>query len=275
MAQCVHSTQAEEYSSLDAMHNTIAQYFGNALGPAPLDSLHPSKILELGPPNGTIYETGIVCRAIQAAMQFPDAQVVAVDQFPMPDRILPANMSFQLADLAQRLEFEDETFDIVHGRLVMTHVVDGPDTLRRVSRLVKPGGLLLIEELDFGSHGESGGPATREIIAKIMAIQSRLGVDVEFGKKVEAIVTSLGEFAGIQVTKVSMPFGTNTSDEALNQLGLGIKKSCLEMFGTFPSRLHDQGLTHEMVREYNEEQERCDNESVMDMYFCWARRSRK
>ncbi|KAF7374729.1 S-adenosyl-L-methionine-dependent methyltransferase [Mycena sanguinolenta] len=261
---------ASDSERLDTMHNVIARYFGNELGPAPLNGLRPSKIMELGCGTGAWSD---IQMAVQAAKQFPDAQVVAVDQFPLPDRILPPNMNFQLADLKQKLEFEDDTFDIVHSRLVMMHVVDGRDALRRASKLVKPGGLLLIEDLDAISLAESGGPATRRSQYKLKEIQERRGVDVEFGRKIEAIIKSLGDFSDIQVKKVSMPFGANTSDETLNQLGLAMKKFITEFFGTFSSPLHDQGLTRELVHEFREEQEQSDNKSVMDMYFCWARRS--
>ncbi|KAJ6513055.1 S-adenosyl-L-methionine-dependent methyltransferase [Mycena sanguinolenta] len=249
---------------LDTMHTMIARYFGNELGPAPLNGLRPSKIMELG--------CGTGAWAIQAAKQFPDAQVVAVDQFPLPDRILPPNMTFQQADL-QKYQFEDGTFDIVHARLVMIHVMDGPETLRRISRLVKPGGLLLIDHLDAISVTEAGGPATCRIVYKYKEIQVRRGVDVEFGRKIEAIITSFGDFSDIQAKKISMPFAANTSDEALNQLGLGMKRSHLEFYGTLQHRLHDKGLTHELFREFKEEQEQDDNQCVLDMYFCWTRRS--
>ncbi|KAJ6513049.1 S-adenosyl-L-methionine-dependent methyltransferase [Mycena sanguinolenta] len=256
---------ASDSERLDTMHNTIARYFGNKLGPAPLDDLCPDKILELGCGSGAW--------AIQAAKQFPGAQVIAVDQYPLPDRILPSNMNFQLANVMQRLEFPDGTFDIVHARMVMMHVVDGPNTLLRVSRLVKPGGLLLIEDLDSISAAESGGPATRRVVYKFKEIQERRGVDIEFGRKIEAIIRSLDNFSDIHAKKISMPYGANGPDEALNQLGLGMKKSFLGFVWSLPSRLHDQGLTRELVRECDEEQEQCDTASVMDMYFCWARRS--
>ncbi|KAF8173801.1 hypothetical protein K438DRAFT_2050661 [Mycena galopus ATCC 62051] len=203
-------------------------------------------------------------------------------------------MNFQLADLTKSLGFEVETFDIVHARLVMTHVsslfraawlklnektkvVDGREVLHRASRLVKPGGLLLIEDVDLVSLAESGGSATRQIIHKIKGIVDGFGGDAELGKKVEAIIVSWGDFSQVQVKKVTMPFGANGPGEALNQLGLGIKKSFSTMFEPFPNRFHDQGITQELIREYNlnEEQEQSDNKSAMDMYFCWARRSLK
>ncbi|KAJ6513051.1 hypothetical protein C8R45DRAFT_1068127 [Mycena sanguinolenta] len=224
------------------MHNAIARYFGNELGPAPLNDLRPSKIMELGCGTGAWSDTEM---AIQAAKQFPDAQVVAVDKFPLPDRILPPNLNFQLADLKQELEFEDETFDVVDA--------------------LKPGGLLLIEDLDAISLAESGGPATRRSQYKFKEIQDRRGVDVEFGRKIEAIITSFGDFSDIQVKKVSMPFGANTPDKTLNQLGSRMKKFITEFFGTLLHSLQDQGLTNEIVCEFREEQELPDNESVMDM----------
>jgi len=181
-------------------------------------------------------------------------------------------VNFHQADLTKGLEFEAGTFDIVHARFVMMHLVNGQDALRRASRLVKPGGLLLIEDADIVSFAESGGPATRRFIYKFKEIQDRLGVDVEFGKKVESIITSLGDFPEIQVKKLSMPFGGNGPDEAMNQLGLEIKKSFATASETLAKRLSDQGLTHDIVREYNEEQERSENKSAMDLYLCWARR---
>ncbi|KAF7374726.1 S-adenosyl-L-methionine-dependent methyltransferase [Mycena sanguinolenta] len=248
---------------LDAQHNTITRYFGGKLGPAPINDLRPSKIIELGCGNGAW--------AIQAATQFPDAQVVAVDQYPLPDRLLPPNLRFHRADLAQGLEFEDAMFDIVHSRMVMAHVsplihtssleltvvyetkmVDGPDIVRRASRLVKPGGLLLIEKTDMATVAESAGPAGHRIVRKFIEIEDRLGADAEFGKKVEDIITSLGDFSDIHTEKVSIPFAANTSDEALNQFGLGMKKSFTEFFGALPHRLQDLGLTHELFHEFRE-----------------------
>ncbi|KAJ6513056.1 S-adenosyl-L-methionine-dependent methyltransferase [Mycena sanguinolenta] len=257
---------AADSERLDAMHETLTRYLGDKLGPALLNDLHPRKILELGCGSGAW--------AIQAAIQFSDAEVVAVDQSPLPDRILPPNLKFHRADLAQKLEFEDETFDIVHARLVLSHLVDATDTLRCASRLVKPGGLLLIEDVAVVSLAKYGGPATRQIIDVVKAVQDRVGApDCEFGSKIEPIIMSLCVFSDIQVKKVSIPFGGTGDDEALNELGLGMKKSFSDIWKAFADRLQDQGLTRELVYAYDEEQERLGNKTVLDMYFCSARRS--
>ncbi|KAJ6480880.1 S-adenosyl-L-methionine-dependent methyltransferase [Mycena sanguinolenta] len=261
------SPRPHDAARLDAMHEAFVQYFDGKLGLAPLDDFRPDKIMDLGCGSGAW--------AIQAATQFPDAQIVAVDRASAPDRVFPANVHFQTADLTEELEFEAESFDIVHARSVMIHVKNSEDVLRRASRLVKPGGLLLMEETDLVSFAESGGPATRRFMYAIKAFQESQGADVEFGRKAEGLVKSLGDFSDVQVKKISMPFGGNGPDAALNNLGLGMKKSLTTASGPLSQRYADRGLTPEVAREFNEEQERSDNQSAMDLYICWARRDMK
>ncbi|KAJ7244835.1 S-adenosyl-L-methionine-dependent methyltransferase [Mycena rebaudengoi] len=76
--------------------------------------MNPRRIIDLGCGSGAW--------AIQAALQFPDAQVIGLDMSPHPDRQLPRNMSFQLGDLTKELNLEPNSFDIVHASLVMCHV---------------------------------------------------------------------------------------------------------------------------------------------------------
>ncbi|KAJ7227843.1 S-adenosyl-L-methionine-dependent methyltransferase [Mycena haematopus] len=248
---------------LDAMHEAFTQYFGGKLGLAPLDDVRPSKILEVGCGSGAW--------AIQAATLFPDAQVVAVDRAPVPDRTFPANLHFQIADLAKELHSTPRLLP----SSFLSSVPNPTNVLHRVSRLVKPGGLLLIEEPDLVSFAESGGPATRRFIYKIKEIQEAGGVEVQFGRNVEGVIGSLGGFEDVRVRRVGMPFGGKGPDEALNKLGLAMKQTVSTASGGLARRFSDQGLTLEVVREYNEEQERSDNQSAMDMYICWARRSVK
>jgi hypothetical protein len=82
-------------------------------------------------------------RAIQAAQMYPEAEVIAVDISPLPQRFvqvphliqarkstsrlirpLPANVKFQQLDLSSdsELPFGPETFDVVHIRFALIHV---------------------------------------------------------------------------------------------------------------------------------------------------------
>ncbi|KAF7374727.1 hypothetical protein MSAN_00358000 [Mycena sanguinolenta] len=78
--------------------------------------------------------------------------------------------------------------------------------------------------------------------------------------KIEAIMTSLDGFSDIQAKKISIPFAANTSDEALNQLGLVTKRAHMQIYGAIQHHLQDQGLTRELLHDFEEEEQRDDND---------------
>ncbi|KAJ7725330.1 S-adenosyl-L-methionine-dependent methyltransferase [Mycena metata] len=253
------------YARLDQQHLAFTEYFGGRLGPAPLIKLQPHRILELGCGSGTW--------AIQAANEFPASQVIAVDQSPLPDRILPANMSFQQADITKKLNFEPESFDAVHCRLVLLYVANVREVIQQISRLLKPGGLLLIEDAELGSWYESGGSATRRFMSKVREVWTERGADFELGKNIQHMIASLGDFPDIHVRQIRLPFAGNGPDETLNRLGLAMQKSVVGFSQNLAKRFAEQGFTHDMLLEHLKELEQSDNRITMDMYFCWARRA--
>jgi len=258
------SEAPEELQRLDELHVAFTQYFGGKLGPAPLDEMRLSRILELGCGSGAW--------AIQAATQFPDAQILAVDRSPLPNRPLPENLSFQIADLAKELDFGSEKFDLVHARFVLCHVSNGGDALRRISRLVKPGGLLVVEDADNSSFAETAGPASRRFVSVVKQTFDERGADLDFGRKIPDIIGSLGDFPDAQFQKITMPFGGNGPDDALNQLGLAWKKTSERTVVALTDHFITQSYTRDMALEHREELAQ-DNKASMDVYFCWARRA--
>ncbi|KAJ7785173.1 S-adenosyl-L-methionine-dependent methyltransferase [Mycena maculata] len=255
----------DEMQRLDDTHEAFRQYFGGSLCFAPLAQEEPRKILELGCGSGAW--------AIQAAKQFPNAHVLAVDVAPLPDRIIPTNMKFRLVDLSRPSDLETETFDIVHARMVMTHVSHGREALLRAARFVKPGGLLLMEDIDLRSLAESGGPAVFRYISKMIEAWGTRGADTELGRKMEGILRTLEFFPDVHAERIAMPFAGTSADKAMNELGVALRKSWLQAAEKAGSRLAGYGVTEEMIREHNEELGRRDSSAMMVMYFCWARRS--
>ncbi|KAF8135834.1 hypothetical protein K438DRAFT_1997296 [Mycena galopus ATCC 62051] len=233
----------EESQRLDERHTAISRYLGGRLCFASVAQVRPRKIVDLG--------------AIQAAKEFPEAEVHAIDISPLPNRILPSNIHFQLADLTKELDLEPEAFHIVHARFVMAHVVDGEGAIKRTARLVRPGGLLLIEEMDLSSMLATGAPAS---------ISAR-GGDGEIGSKLESIITSLGYFEDVHVNKIKVPFDGNGVDAAKNKLGLAFKKAS----AAASIHLVGQGVTSDMVEQYRRELSHTGNE--LSIYFSWAYRS--
>lgn len=60
------------------------------------------------------------------------------------------NASFQAGDAAS-LPFEDEWFDVAHCNAVLMHVPGAEDVLAEVKRVLKPGGILSVRELNTPS----------------------------------------------------------------------------------------------------------------------------
>ncbi|KAJ7310902.1 S-adenosyl-L-methionine-dependent methyltransferase [Mycena albidolilacea] len=250
------------------MHAAFTRYFGGELGPSPITEVHPRKILDLGCGSGACPR-----RAIQAAIQFPDAEVIAVDISPLAHQQIPGNMRFKQLDLTKAWDLEKQSFDVVHSRLVMTHVPNGENVAKRSAQLVKPGGLLLMEDIDVNCLVQTGGPATRLLASKVVEIWESRSADTDISRKYAGIITSMGYFPRVHAHKISMPFGGTSSDEATNELGLAMKKSWTQIWESLGSRFVAEGLTEAMIQEQREELCGKDCKATMDMYSCWARRS--
>ncbi|KAL4940164.1 hypothetical protein BDV06DRAFT_230515 [Aspergillus oleicola] len=106
-----------------------------------------SKILDIGCGPGSI--------TVDLACLASSSHVTGIEYFPDPldgARALAAargvtNVDFQVGDI-HALEFEDDTFDIVHVHQVLQHIKDPVQALKEMRRVVKPGGIVSARESD-------------------------------------------------------------------------------------------------------------------------------
>lgn len=77
--------------------------------------------------------------------------------------------------------------------------------MRRTAKLVKPGGLLIIHDIDLASMLRTGGPATVQAISRTMEVFKSREADSEIGKKLGDILTCTGYFTDIHVRKATVP----------------------------------------------------------------------
>jgi SAM-dependent methyltransferase len=61
-----------------------------------------------------------------------------------------ADVEFVVGD-AYHLQFDDETFDVVHAHQVLQHLSDPVAALVEMSRVTKPGGIVAVRDADYGA----------------------------------------------------------------------------------------------------------------------------
>jgi ubiquinone/menaquinone biosynthesis C-methylase UbiE len=61
-----------------------------------------------------------------------------------------SNVEFRTGDV-YALEFDDDTFDIVHAHQVLQHLPDPVGALREMARVCKPGGVVAARDSDYGA----------------------------------------------------------------------------------------------------------------------------
>jgi len=106
-------------------------------------------LLDVGCGPGTI--------TLDLAARVAPGRVVGIDREPAVITeavgLLPggdsANVEFRTADVYS-LDFEDESFDVVHAHQVLQHLTDPVAALVEMRRVLRPGGILGVREGDYG-----------------------------------------------------------------------------------------------------------------------------
>ncbi|KAJ6491023.1 S-adenosyl-L-methionine-dependent methyltransferase [Mycena sanguinolenta] len=253
----------EEIGRLDEMSVAFTRYLEGKLCPAQLDDLRPRKILDLGCGTGACSPPTPVKSFISPSLAFLTHRSA-----------LPPNARFERIDLEKELmNLESETFDIVYSRQVLVHLSNADAVVERAAQLVKPGGMLILADVDFGSMFETGGEATRRFLTHFMAAWNARGADLEFGRKIADSMSSSGLFpAGVNIHRILMPLNGTGADDATNELGIALRKSWLKAADSLAKMLKGDDFTELIAKEQEAELNQKDCKTVWNMYFCWGQR---
>lgn len=104
----------------------------------------------------------------------------------------------------------DGTFDLVHARLVVMHLADKAEALRRMIAALKPGGWLMVEDFD---SDQPVGTMPTAFRALRRALEAR-GIDVHWGARQPDALRSLG-LAEVDAEGVAKQWRTGTPGAAL------------------------------------------------------------
>ncbi|EIM81379.1 S-adenosyl-L-methionine-dependent methyltransferase [Stereum hirsutum FP-91666 SS1] len=274
----VHGTDItpDEYERLDTMNNGLRAYLGG-LTFAPLPE-NPKRILDVGSGSGAW--------AIQAAQQFPDADVLAIDINPLPNRALPANLKFKQVDVLQDpIPLDVNSFDIIHVRFVLLHLPHGHTVLPKLASLLAPSGYLLIDEfhardLEIDTDSDSiqlgNVPGIKRALKSWKGYMRFNGQDPAIGPKLEGYLGDLRVFEEIKVDKVDVPFRPRPTEPKLKALSETLQTAMNRSFtGTTSPEAEAFGHTDEVKKGWTDEIGRDDLEwkYAVEVYFVWARKA--
>jgi ubiquinone/menaquinone biosynthesis C-methylase UbiE len=111
-----------------------------------------------------------------------------------------AQVELRLADVTS-IEAEAE-FDLVYARFLLTHLKDPADAIRRIRRLLKPGGALVVEDIDFRGHFcHPDSAALGRYVDLYTQAARRRGGDPHIGPRLPGLLMEAG-FHGVEAAVV-------------------------------------------------------------------------
>ncbi len=114
-----------------------------------------------------------------------------------------SHVRFEACDVTKRWPAADA--DLVYGRFILTHLKQPQDLLAQAMAAVKPGGMILIEDIDIaGRFCYPENPAFESSFQLYMALSRRRGGDPLIGRRLSLLLEDAG-FADVGTTVVQ-PF---------------------------------------------------------------------
>jgi hypothetical protein len=150
------------------------------------------RCLEVGAGGGTIADW--LCERVGSS-----GHVVAIDiDTRFVEQIDRPNLEVRRQDIAQVGAAEADMFDLVHARMVLEHVPARDEALRNMVVALKPGGWILLEELDHVTMlpDPSVDAHTQIVWSRFMEAYGRLmqrrGGDLDYGRRLFGQLTAHG-----------------------------------------------------------------------------------
>jgi SAM-dependent methyltransferase len=152
---------------------------------------------------------------MEMAALFPAARVVGIDLVPPAvdvQQVLgrgldhrPPNYTFQVGNVLEGLPFEDNTFDFVHMRLLITAIpfAQWPAVVRELVRVARRGGWVELAECGVP---QAGGPGLMGLWQSWIDLTARRGVDFTLGHTLGDML-STAELINVEKRAIAFPMG--------------------------------------------------------------------
>ncbi len=170
----------QETNRLDIQHVLLSSLLGGNIV-APIEN--PTSILDVG------CGTGRWCQ--EMATTFPHAHVTGVD-IVIPEQELPHNSTFLAGDILQGLPFADESFDVVHQRLLIGAIPaeKWQEAVNELVRVTRVGGWIEVVESE-GAFPNSGSH-TYQLCEWLVKVGELRGINALITKKLKSFLQKAG-----------------------------------------------------------------------------------
>ncbi|KAG9049974.1 hypothetical protein FS837_008324 [Tulasnella sp. UAMH 9824] len=228
---------SDEHSRLDIQHEAVRLMLGGKNYQQPelvqvalsVTETHKRHILDVGAGSGKW--------AIEMAESFPDAEVLGIDlSLPSvtkdPNRHVPSNCSFKIADANCDMDKLGSGFDIVHQRCVESGITDSDLFFYETARILRPNGVLLLVGANPQLVDERG---------RILPVQ-RPGH--------EGMLENNPNYSHVLIEEVLVPIGPwpNNMGETERRLAELMQESILRLCSAFKAvLLRDGNLSEQFV----------------------------
>jgi SAM-dependent methyltransferase len=141
------------------------------------------KCLEVGAGGGSLVEW----------MAEQGASVLAVDiDTRFVESLASDSVEVRRLDIRED-ELPQAEFDLVHARLVLEHLSDRTQILRRLARTLRPGGWIVIEDYDWSCFGFEGEDRSISRVAEaILGFMQQAGFERDYGRRVVTEIADAG-----------------------------------------------------------------------------------
>ncbi|QRW04415.1 methyltransferase domain protein [Ceratobasidium sp. AG-Ba] len=141
------------------------------------------QLLELGTRTGTWVQA--------MATEFPHVQFLSLDVVPMVPHIPRSNITFEVYDLTEGLMVESGSQDVVFLSRMMEMVINYRALLREAYRVLRPGGLLYVEDYKLQMYRSEDmtmvqhhtNPQGRRAIGLVQRQLTTMGIDIDTCEK--------------------------------------------------------------------------------------------
>jgi SAM-dependent methyltransferase len=108
---------------------------------------------------------------------------------------------------------EREGYDAVYMRFLLCYLADREAVLARVFRALRPGGVAVVEDIDFSGHfSEPRSPAFERYVRWFGEAVARRGGDADVGSRLPALLSRVG-FTGVDVAVAQPVFRAGAGKE--------------------------------------------------------------